>query len=165
MDGYPAPELDVTDWLGEPRPLSSLHGRVVLLDAFQMLCPACVTTSLPQAQRVHQTFRGVTVVGLHTVFEHHDVMGPEALRTFLSEFRYGFSVGIDRHEEGSRLPVTMHRYAFQGTPSTVLIDKAGRVRLSHFGTMDDLALGGNLGLLLAEPDPEADAEAQPNAEL
>lgn len=163
MTGYPAPDLDVSEWIGEPRPLASLRGKVVLLEAFQMLCPACITHSLPQAKKVQETFRGVVVVGLHTVFEHHEVMGPDALRTFLSEFRYTFSVGVDRHV-GGVLPVTMQRYGFRGTPSTVLIDKAGVVRLSHFGAIDDLALGGHLGLLLGEPAPEEQTDDGPEGQ-
>lgn len=154
MTAQLAPELAVSEWIGEPRPLASLRGKVVLLEAFQMLCPACITHSLPQAKKVQEMFRDVVVVGLHTVFEHHDVMGPDALRTFLSEFRYTFSVGVDRHE-GSTLPVTMQRFGFRGTPSTVLLDKSGVVRLTHFGVMDDMALGGHLGVLLGETTPEA----------
>lgn len=156
MTGHDAPELDVVEWIGTARPLASLRGQVVLLEAFQMLCPGCVDHALPQAKRVHQLFRQVQVVGLHTVFEHHAVTGPDALRVFLSEFRYGFPVAVDRHEPGQTMPVTMRRYDLQGTPSTVLIDRAGRVRLKHLGAMDDLALGANLGMLLAEPAPGSD---------
>ena len=74
-----------------------LRGRVVLLHAFQMLCPGCVLHGLPQTQRVARLLAGtpLTVVGLHTVFEHHAVMGPEALAVFLAEHGYGFPVGID----------------------------------------------------------------------
>lgn len=39
----------------------------------------------------------------------------------------------------------------QGTPTLLLIDRAGRLRLQHFGTVDDLRLGAQLGRLLAEP--------------
>lgn len=148
-----APELDVTGWIGTPSPLSSLRGKVVLLETFQMLCPGCVTRGLPQAQKVHRMLRDVAVVGLHTVFEHHEVMGRDALEVFLAEYGYDFPVGIDRHERGS-MPVTMQRYGLQGTPSTVLIDRAGHVRFSHLGAIDDLALGAHLGALLAEPEPD-----------
>ncbi|MGH3560477.1 MAG: hypothetical protein ACRDTN_01360 [Mycobacterium sp.] len=52
----PAPELDVSEWLGEASPLESLRGRVVLIEAFQMLCPGCIRYGLPQAQRVLRLF-------------------------------------------------------------------------------------------------------------
>ena len=76
--------------------------------------------------------------------------GPSlALRAFLSEYRVTFPVGVDRHD-GDRLPVTMRAYELQGTPSTLLIDREGRLRLSVFGALDDLALGAHLGQLLSE---------------
>jgi len=150
-----APELDVSAWIGAPSPLESLRGRVVLLEAFQMLCPGCVRYGLPQAQRVQRAFPEVAVVGIHTVFEHHEVTGPDALEVFLSEFGIDFPVGIDRHD-GQAIPVTMQRYELRGTPSTLVIDKAGRLRFSHLGAVDDLVLGVVLGRLLGE-DGQADA--------
>jgi len=55
-----APELHATRWFNTPRPLAlgDLRGRVVVLMAFQMLCPGCVARSIPLAQRIHQTFDG-----------------------------------------------------------------------------------------------------------
>jgi thiol-disulfide isomerase/thioredoxin len=153
----PAPELEVSEWIGAPSSLESLRGKVVLIEAFQMLCPGCIRYGLPQAQRVQRLFPDVAVVGLHTVFEHHAVTGPDALKAFLSEFGISFPVGIDRHDVRS-IPVTMERYQLQGTPSTLVFDREGRLRLSHFGAIDDLALGGVLGRLLAEGEH---AEAEP----
>ncbi|MEO6988275.1 MAG: redoxin domain-containing protein [Aquihabitans sp.] len=149
-----APELDVSQWLNsDGLTLSSLRGRVVLLEAFQMLCPACVSHSLPQAQRVQKLFSSddLAVIGIHTVFEHHDAMEPHALAAFASEYRLTFPIGIDRHDGEQRIPVTMRAYDLQGTPSQVLIDRQGLVRSSTFGIVDDLALGSQIGRLLAEP--------------
>ena len=87
----PSPPWQVSEWLNTPHPvtLAGLRGKVVVLHAFQMLCPGCVSDGLPQAARINAIFPSerVAVIGLHTVFEHHDVMGPKALRAFLSEYR------------------------------------------------------------------------------
>jgi hypothetical protein len=50
-----------------------------------MLCPACESHGLPQSLRVHEALQGsaVTVIGLHTVFEHHEGPGPKALQAFI----------------------------------------------------------------------------------
>lgn len=148
-----APELDVTEWLNAPEPLSlaALRGRVVVLEAFQMLCPGCVQHGLPQAQRVAATFRGedVQVLGLHSVFEHHEAQGRrEALAAFLHEYRIAFPVGIDR--QSGRLPATMAAYGMQGTPTLVLVDHQGRLRAQHFGAVPDLQLGAEIAQLLSE---------------
>ncbi|MCY1250111.1 hypothetical protein D9M72_637110 [compost metagenome] len=54
----------------------------------------------------------------------------------------------------------MRDYQWQGTPSTVLVDRQGRLRMSHFGLLDDMALGAAIGQLAAEEAP-AHLIAQP----
>jgi len=153
----PAPDWQVARWFNTdaPRSLSHLRGRVVVLHAFQMLCPGCVARGIPQAQRTAELFAQapVAVIGLHTVFEHHEVMGPAALEAFLHEYRIRFPVGVDvPGEHGDPIPRTMRAYAMRGTPTTVLIDAEGRLRKQVFGAHEDLLLGAQIGLLLAEAE-------------
>ena len=150
----PALEWETVQWFNSrPLRLADLRGRVVVVEAFQMLCPGCVMDGLPQAQRVATLFHpeDVAVVGLHTVFEHHEAMRPAALEVFLAEYRLGFPVGVDRHVAGDPTPVTMARYGLRGTPSTLVIDRAGLLRFHAFGVVDDLTLGATIGRFLAEP--------------
>lgn len=156
-----APSWRTTEWLNTPEPLTleQLRGRVVLLHAFQMLCPGCVSRGIPQAQRVAELFAGapLVVVGLHTVFEHHDGMKVESLRAFLHEYRVRFPVGVDAPDPGGEaIPQTMRAYAMRGTPTTILIDAEGRLRRQVFGAHDDLLLGAELQTLLLEAASTAD---------
>lgn len=157
-DARPAPPWQVSRWFNAPEGfgLESLRGRVVVLEAFQMLCPGCVSHGLPQAQRVRATFpeERVAVVGLHTVFEHHEAMTPTALEAFLHEYRIGFPVGVDQAGDGA-IPRTMAAYRMQGTPTLVLIDASGQLRGQHFGQVSDLALGASIANLMAEAEAEA----------
>ncbi len=150
-----APELDVTQWFNTPEPmtLGALRGKVVLLHAFQMLCPGCVRSGIPQAQRIAAIFPAseVAVIGIHTVFEHHEAMTPVALAAFIHEYRLTFPVAVDRPAGDGPIPSTMAAYGMRGTPSLVLIDRAGRVRRHSFGAEDDLKVGAEIGLLMAEP--------------
>ena len=146
MSHHPAaPAWQVTQWFNTEMPLDvvGLRGRVIALHAFQMLCPGCVLHGVPQAARLHQQFAsdGVAVVGLHTVFEHHEAMQPVSLQAFLHEFRVTHPVGVDAPIPGQRIPATMQAYGMQGTPSLLLIDRAGDLRHHSFGAVDDLALG------------------------
>lgn len=148
-----APEWHVAQWFNTPQPLTltGLRGRVVALHTFQMLCPGCVSHGLPQAQKIFLTFdeKDVAVVGLHTVFEHHDAMTPVALKAFLHEYRIAFPVGVDQpSDEDGGIPRTMRLYGFRGTPSLVLIDREGRLRHQGFGAEDDLRIGALIGRLL-----------------
>ena len=164
-----APELIVSDWLSTDAPLSlkKLRGRVVLIEAFQMLCPGCVSHGLPQAKRVAETFSkdDVVVLGLHSVFEHHAAQGTrDALEAFLHEYRIAFPVAIDAPSPGGGPPQTMTAYQMQGTPTLILIDREGRLRKQKFGMEPDLTLGAEIMSLLNEGDASALASNE-NAEL
>ena len=91
------------------------------------------------------------VLGLHTVFEHHDAMGPVSLKAFLHENRVTFPVAIDQPQmPGNPIPVTMQRYGMEGTPTMLLIDRDGNLRRQIFGHVPDLQLGAEIMALLKD---------------
>lgn len=150
-----APPWHVSRWFNSaPLTVADLRGRVVVAHAFQMLCPGCAMQALPQMKRLHEMFPvdRLAVIGLHTVFEHHEAQQPLALEAFLHEYRYTFPVGVDEQAKDDPLPLTMRAYAMQGTPTLILIDSQGRLREQHFGVLDDMALGVAVGGLLSEAD-------------
>ena len=136
---YPlAPELEMSAWINTPKALTlaGLKGKVVVVHAFQMLCPGCVSHGLPQATAIHEMFADdeVQVIGLHTVFEHHGVMTVEALQAFVSEYRLAFPIAVDLPSTLGTIPSTMKKYSMQGTPTLIIIDQQGCIRLHHFGS-------------------------------
>lgn len=144
----------VERWFNSDQPitLESLRGQIVVLHAFQMLCPGCVATAIPQARKLNEIARsidGLVVLGIHTVFEHHAAMTPVSLEAFLHEYKIVFPVAVDRASNDGPIPQTMAAYGFRGTPSTVIIDREGRIARHSFGAEDDLALGLILGSLLS----------------
>ncbi|OEY67292.1 redoxin family protein [Marinobacter sp. X15-166B] len=153
-NGVMAPELTVAGWLNTPGELSlqGLRGRVVVLHAFQMLCPGCVSHGLPQAVAIHELYPRdqVQVIGLHTVFEHHQVMTADALKVFAHEYRLPFPIAIDLPAATGPIPVMMQKLNLRGTPSLVLIDKAGTIRFTHLGPVGDMQVGNMIGQLLME---------------
>ncbi|MGB4100683.1 MAG: redoxin domain-containing protein [Alphaproteobacteria bacterium] len=160
----PAPEFVMQSWLNAPQPLSltGLRGRVVVAYAFQMLCPGCVERSIPQAREVHAMFptAEVAVIGLHTVFEHHEAMGQASLKAFIHEYGLTFPVGIDKPSDNPKdpIPATMRLYNMQGTPTLLLIDRRGILRKQKFGHEHDLILGAEIMALMRE-DPRDHNEA------
>lgn len=98
----------------------------------------------------------LAVVGLHTVFEHHAVMTVDALQAFIHEYRWSFPIGVDQPDGRNGPSLTMMRYGLRGTPSCIVLDRQGQVRLHHFGQIDDLTLGALLGGLIGSGDPADD---------
>ncbi len=149
-----APELQCSQWFNasEPVTLASLRGKVVVIEAFQMLCPGCVTHGLPQVQKLRRVFPEdhVAVLGLHTVFEHHAAMPPVSLEAFLHEYKVTFPVGVDTPSSDGPIPHTMAAYGMRGTPTLLLIDRTGHLRQHYFGQVEDMALGAQVALLMGE---------------
>jgi thiol-disulfide isomerase/thioredoxin len=157
---------DVSQWFNTASPLSleQLKGRVVIVGAFQMLCPGCVAHSIPQLKKLHEFSKDLplTVIGLHTVFEHHQAMQPHALEAFIHEYRLSFPVGVAAYEGNDRMPKTMRDWQMQGTPSTFVFSASGELCLHQFGHVDDLPLGIFVGQLLTAAT--ATGNAPPGAE-
>jgi hypothetical protein len=163
FDPETPPELTVSGWVNvrEPLTLERLRGRVVVLLAFQMLCPGCVEHAIPQAKRLRARFNPaeVAIIGLHSVFEHHRAMTPEALEVFVSEFKLPFPVAIDQ-PDGDSMPHTMAAYQMQGTPTLLIFDRAGRLRRHYFGKPDDIMLAAEImALAIEETSSPRDAAA------
>ena len=158
-----APKLQISQWLNSDKDLSldDFKGKVVVIEAFQMLCPSCGSHGLPQAMKIRKIFSpdDVVVIGIHTVFEHHDEQGTEPLKTFLKDKDVTFPVGIDAFGEDKRLPLTMKAYGLRGTPSQIILDRDGMVRKVHFGIADDMITGAEIVSLLYQPT-KAQIEAQ-----
>ena len=151
----PAPDWIVSQWLNSniDITLASLRGRVVAVGAFQMLCPGCVSELIPQMRKAHTMFKGsdLSIIGLHTVFEHHAAMEPVSLKAFLHENRITFPVGVDKPSLPDHpIPQTMQLYGMQGTPTMLLIDRKGNLRRMGFGHLDDMQLGAEIMALLGE---------------
>lgn len=147
------PALAVAKWLNTETPptLAALKGKVVVLAAFQMLCPGSAKHLIPQAQRLAENFSGeeVAVVGLHTVFERHNEMTPDRLKDFLAENEITFPVAIDQ-PNGKHMPKTMESYEIQGTPTILVFDRQGRLRRHYLGGVDDVRIAAEVMALALE---------------
>ncbi len=153
-----APKLQVEKWLNTKHniTLESLRGKVVMIVAFQMLCPGCVEFSLPQAKKVQSMFsdEDVVVIGIHTVFEHHEAMKEVSLRAFIDEYQITFPVAIDEAGDNRPLPKTMEAYDMQGTPTIILIDRDGNINTKSFGHIHNLRLGAKIASLVLRKSGE-----------
>ncbi len=154
------PDLIASQWFNsEPLSLKKLKGKVVVLVAFQMLCPGSLRHSLPQAGRIARAFSRdeVEVIGLHMVFENHADMSPGQLEPFLKTEHIEIPIAVDA-QDASGLPKTMEAYGMQGTPTLLIYDRQGRLRRHYLGAVEDVRLGAEIMALCIE-DKKAPREA------
>lgn len=135
-----APQWDISEWInGDAGNVDALKGKVVLIDFFQLWCPGCNKFSGPLMTYWQKRFATeiedgrLVMVKIHTVFEGHSYQTVERLKSYVKEKGITIPVGVDRHKDGSRIPVTMERYRTSGTPEMVFIDTDGMIRFQQFG--------------------------------
>jgi len=139
LEGKPAPEIEFAEYLGErPPALESLRGRVVLLFLWAHWCKDCKTQA-PVLARLKNEFeeRGLVIVGPTQRYGYaergREVSAEEEL-AYIDKIRREAYAALDTMP----VPVsqkTFERYGASTTPTLVLIDRTGVVRLYHPGEM------------------------------
>lgn len=152
-----APELVIADWVDHKNvKLADLRGRVVALDFWATWCGFC-RRSIPTLRSWHEQYeaKGLTLIGV----AHYEgqVRGRSATPVEELKFMSDYKV-----EQKMTYPVAIAatsvnsiNYGVASLPTTVLIDRAGRVRYMKVGAGEEDAkeLGRMIEILIAEPAP------------
>ena len=124
--GAPAPAIEAASWLnwdGDAPTLQSLAGRVVMIEFWGTWCGPCVR-AMPGVQKLHDRYRdrGLTVLAI----SYEPVA---TLQPFLQKNAFSMPVGSDPDKK------TIGAYPVHGWPTTIVIDKAGKI--AHIGSPYD----------------------------
>ena len=135
----PAPEFEVSDITGRPLALSKYKGKVVLLDFWATTCGGC-KIELPWYVDFDHAYRnkGLAVIGLDMYGESADVIRPFVAKWHMD---YPVAVGTDAIGDSSGL---------KEMPLTVLIDRQGKIAVSHVGIVDKTSFENDIQKLLQE---------------
>jgi peroxiredoxin len=123
--GTNAPDFTLSDMNGDPVTLSSLRGKVVLVNFWATWCPPC-RAEKPTMERLHHAFSGQDFVIL-AVNTENDVA---AVRDYLSKNPLSFPVLLDNEARVQSL------YGVFRFPETFLIGKDGTVLERYIGARD-----------------------------
>ena len=127
--GSQAPDFELRDISGKSWKLSSMKGKVVLLEFWATWCPPC-QSAVADFNRIYERFKGEDFVFLAlSVDEGEDLAGK--LKRFGAK-------------EGILYPVLPDFKDIAGTynvisiPVTYVIDKEGNISYQHMGHMPDM---------------------------
>jgi peroxiredoxin len=122
--GKRAPDFTLSSVTGEKFRLSSLKGKIVVLDFWAVWCGPC-TDSMPFFQTLQDTYgaKGLEVVGLHV---NDRMPEPEEVKAFLDE------LGVRYHNVVSTTEVD-DSYLIYAMPTTYIVDRNGVVQKRHIG--------------------------------
>ena len=137
----PAPHVAYTLLDGTPANTAALRGKVVMVNFWATTCAVCVQ-EMPQLVATHQMF---SARGLHTLAVAMRYDPPAFVVDFAQRKQLPFSVVIDN--TGS---VARSYGDVQGTPTTLLINKQGRIVMRYVGAPDFQELQQRLDGLLKE---------------
>ena len=139
-----APDTEMKTLEGEPFRVSSLRGRVVLVNFWATWCLPC-RAEIPDFNQMQKDYeaRGFAVVGISS----HDT--PEMIRDFQSVVRQEYQLltsGDDAPAEFQTGP---------GRPATFILDREGRIRERFIGERDRATFDSVVRPLLDEPQMTA----------
>ena len=120
-----APELSVTDLDGRNWTLQQFRGKVVLLDFWAVDCGGC-KLEIPWYVDFDHKYRnrGLQLIGIDMYGEP-----PSVIREFMSKSGMQYPVAIGTDAIGTR-------FGLEAMPLTLLIDREGRIAVSHAGVVD-----------------------------
>jgi peroxiredoxin len=136
--------FDYTLLDGVPRHSSALRGQVVLVNFWATTCAICVR-EMPRFVATHRQFGPR---GLQTLAVAVKEDPPALVANYAQSRALPFGVAIDN--TGA---IASAFGGIRGTPTSLLLDRSGRIVWRHEGEPDFDALHTRLAALLGEPGP------------
>jgi cytochrome c biogenesis protein CcmG, thiol:disulfide interchange protein DsbE len=129
----PAPGFAVSDLGGTVTTLSSLKGKIVLLNFWASWCTTC-KDEVPDLENLHTKLKGkgFTVLGLSV-----DEGGKKPVMAFVARFNPTFPVALADRK-------TAEAYGVFGLPVSYLIDRDGVIRKRYQGPIDAPAVENDI---------------------
>ena len=129
--------------VGKPFDTGSTAGRVLVLNFWASWCAPC-REEMPGLEQTHQEFtgRGVDIVGVNI----ND--GKSAARALATDLKITYPSIYDRENVVAE---SIKGYPSQAIPTSIVVDRSGRVAAVYLGPVTPQRLQAILDTLLSEP--------------
>jgi cytochrome c biogenesis protein CcmG/thiol:disulfide interchange protein DsbE len=143
FEGFRAPDFQLKTSAGDVYQLSSLRGKVVLLNFWASWCPAC-RAEMPAIQQTLVTFKTQDLL----ILAINDSLSDDPLTAgqFIIANQLDFPVLFDSDGAVSR------KYQVRALPTSYFIDRRGIIRQVTYGQMPEAFITAQVTELLAEDE-------------
>lgn len=152
MEGRPLPPLAETEWIGaKPAPVATLRGKVLLLFFWAHWCVDCKAEA-PILSRLASEFASQGLVVLAPTkrygYTADDENAPIAKETAFIDKVYAHYYSTIPNAGVPVSAANFEHFGVSTTPTIVIVDRRGIVKLYHPGLMDEQSLRATLEPLL-----------------
>jgi peroxiredoxin len=139
-----APDFRVTDLKGNSISLSDYRGKVLFLNFWATWCPPC-RAEIPDFIEAYaeQKTNGLEILGISL-----DSKGKAEVTAFVEKYRINYPVVLETRENTEKIIDDYQPGQF--IPTTIIIDKTGRIRHKQVGVVDKETLLKHFRQLAAE---------------
>ena len=147
-------DFAVTDLAGQNISLTGYQGKVLITDIWGTWCPPC-RAEIPSFVKLQTEYgpQGLQIVGLNYENNPDEAATKEAVQKFMQDNGMNYPCALGTEEIQRQVP------NFQGYPTTLFIDRTGKVRAKVVGSHDYAFLEAIVKILLEEAAPAAEIPA------
>jgi thiol-disulfide isomerase/thioredoxin len=156
--GEPFPfDFALTDVTGKPIKLADYQGKVVIVDLWGTWCPPC-RAEIPSFVKLQETFgeKGFQMIGLNQENETGEA-AIQKVSSFIAEHHMNYPCAIIDDATLKQVP------DLEGFPTTLFLDRTGKVRLKVVGLHEYAYLEAVVLALLDEPASQSTPAQTPAA--
>ena len=147
-DGNPTSDFDfnLPDLKGKTHSLKDFRGEVVVLNLWATWCPPCLE-EMPKLKDLHSRYKdsGVHVIGIALDKDSLDLVRP-----FVKSNDISYTILTGDHQIFAALSAGSSGEEFKGVPTTLIIDRKGRIRERFHGSFELEQFEERLRSLIAE---------------
>lgn len=148
-----APDFKVFDGQGQPVLLSQKKGQPVIVNFWASWCPYCRQEMADFNAVFKEEGQNIAFMMVDLVDGQRETL--ERGRKYIEENKFEFPVYYDTEQSAAQA------YGINTVPTTVFIDKEGRIMASASGPLDAATLRKAVGIIKAEDQVAPSPSAQP----
>ncbi len=122
----PAPDFQLTDLDGKTRTLSDYQGKILLINFWATWCPPC-RAEIPDFVEVYASKKsqGLEILGVSV-----DNLSASDLKNFVRRMKINYPVALATEK------IILDYRPGEYIPTTIVLDRKGRIRHKHVGQLD-----------------------------